>query len=98
MEITKQESFDKFTVAVGVDLSLGEKRIETLTLQLGDTHVKLNKEECQELINVLDGKCHKFAAFRNEQEYQAHSVLLVSAHGKEHREATLYTEDSIAKF
>jgi hypothetical protein len=97
MQITKQEPVEKFTVSAGVNLEY-DKELETLVLQDGDTQVKLNKEECQELLRVLNGKCHKFSAVENENAYQAHSVLLCSAHEKTQINTVIYSEKSIAKF
>lgn len=97
MEITNEKPVEKFTVAIGLDFGLGDRRIEAIVLQLAGTKVRLNKEECQELLNVMDGKCHRIAAYRNKEEYQAHSAILCSTHGKKGGELTIFTEDSIAK-
>lgn len=98
MEITKQKPLERFTISAGFDLGLGERRLETLALQIGDDQVKLNKEECQELMNVLNGKCHKILGFESKEAYQAHSAILWSSHDKDQGEMVIYTEDSIAKF
>ena len=98
MEIIEQAFIEKFTVAAGVNMNFGEKVLETLTLRLGNTEVKLNKEECNELLNVVNGKCHRIVAFDNKEDYSPHSALCVSTHGKERGELPIYTTESIAKF
>lgn len=98
MEITKQEPVNKFTVKAGFELGI-DKKLETLAFQLGDTEVKLNAEQCEELLRVLDGKCHKFACYESEDSYNPHSILLISVHENEqHIECNIYNEKSVAKF
>ena len=87
-----------FTVAAGFNLFLGEKKLETLSFRIGDTEVKLTKDDCKELMNVLSGKCHKICAFESEDSYQAHSVLLFSNHDEKQTELTVHTEKSLAVF
>jgi hypothetical protein len=97
MQITKQKPTEKFTVSAGFDLYFSPK-LETLAIQLGDTEVKLNKDQCQELMNVLNGKCKKLLAFESKEDYQAHSAIFFSCHDKKAGEIVMYTQDSIAKF
>jgi hypothetical protein len=96
MEITTQPSVKEFTVIAGFQNGF-ENNLETLIFQLDDKQVKLNKEQCDELRRVLNGKCHKFFAFRNKEEYQHHSAMYVSSHGQPCGESVSYTETSFAK-
>ena len=68
------------------DLNAMHEAEETLTL-----------EQCDELKRVLNGKCHKFFAYRNKEEYQHHSAMYVSSHGQPCGESVSYTETSFAQ-
>jgi hypothetical protein len=97
MEITKQEPVEKFTVKAGFELGVGRK-METLAFQLGDTQVKLNAEQCEKLLRVLDGKCHKIYCYESGAAYSPHSMLLFSVHEEKPNEWNIYSEKSVAKF
>jgi hypothetical protein len=98
MEITKQKSIEKFIASAGVNFQFGEEIIETLAIQFEDIQVKLNKEQCRELLNVLKGKCSKVVAFENKDQYSPHSAIFFSPMNDEKSELILYTENSLAKF
>ena len=97
MEISKIDSVEKFTVKAGFELG-SKKKMETLALQFLDTQVKLNAEQCEELLRVLDGKCHKVYCSESETSYSAHSALLLSAHDEKPSEWNIYSDKSVAKF
>ena len=97
MEITKQEPVKKFTITAGFELGF-KKKLETLALQFGDTQVKLNAEQCEELLRVLDGKCHKVYCYESESAYSAHSALLFSVHEEKPSVWNIYSDKSVAKF
>lgn len=97
MEITKQEPVEKFTVKAGFELGINNK-METLAFQLGDTQVKLNAEQCEELLRVLDGNCHKIYCYESDAAYSAHSMLLFSAYNEKPSEWNIYSEKSVAVF
>lgn len=83
MEITKREPVEKFTVKAGFELGI-DKKLEMLAFQLGDTEIKLNAEQCEELFRVLEGKkCYKVACYEAEGSYNPHSILHISAHENE---------------
>jgi hypothetical protein len=97
MEIKEHENNEKFAVVAGFNLGLDEK-LCSVSLLFKDKEVKLNQEECDELLHVLKGKGHKILAFRNKDEYSAHSAIFTSSMNKiTSTEAVVYTEDSIAK-
>jgi hypothetical protein len=99
MIITEEKSnAETFTVAAGVHLEFGENRLKTLSMQVGTTSVKLNEEECDELMNVLNGKSYKVLGFENKDAYQAHSAILCSSGGKQPAEGIVYTEQTLAVF
>jgi hypothetical protein len=97
MKIKDQTDADKFAVVAGFNLGWSSK-LCTLSLCFEGKEVKLNQEECDELQRVLSGKCHKILAFRNKDEYSAHSAIFTSSTDNNSGELTIYTEDSIAKF
>ena len=97
MQIKDYAGADKFVVVAGYDLGWNQK-LCTLLLHFEGKEVKLNQEECDELQKVLAGKAHKVLAFRNKDEYSAHSAIFASATEKGAGEIVIYTEDSIAQF
>jgi hypothetical protein len=97
MLISNQVAVEKFTVAAGFNL-YPEKFLETLTIQSGDTQVKLSREECEELIAVLDGKRHRIYAYEDSEGYEPHSVILCSVLGETRKTITLYTSEPISRF
>jgi hypothetical protein len=98
MEIKERTNNEKFAVVAGFELGWDEK-LSTLSLLFKDKEVKLNQEECEELLHVLKGKGHRILAFRNKDEYTAHSAIFTSSMDKNAAaEGIVYTQDSIAKF
>lgn len=87
---------EKFAVVAGFNLGLDEK-LCSVSLLFKDKEVKLNQEECDELLHVLKGKGYKILAFRNKNEYTAHSAIFASSMKKNTSTVSVvYTEDSIA--
>jgi hypothetical protein len=98
MEIKDQNNIDGFAVVAGVELEF-EPAIMTLSFRAGEKLVKLNKEECEELLKVLNGKCHKIYAFENVDAYGPHSAIFSSCgDGEEPTEGVIYHDKTIARF
>ena len=71
--------------------------VYTLSLQLGEDTVILNKEEVEELKKVLAGDCTKFFAYANKEAEEPHSAVYVTSEG-ENEEVLINTEVSFATF
>ena len=98
MRIEKQESKGtKFAVNAGVSFESGAPEVHTLSLQLGEDTVILNKEEVEELKKVLAGDCTKFFAYANKEAEEPHSAVYVTSEG-ENEEVLINTEVSFATF
>ena len=99
MIVTEEKTnAETFTVAAGLDLEFGENRLRTLSMHIGTTSVKLNEEECKELMKVLNGKGYKVLGFESKEAYQAHSAILCSSGDKQPAEGIVYTEQTLAVF
>ena len=99
MRIEKQKSKGtKFAVNAGVSFKSRVPEVHTLSFQLGEDIVFLNKEEVEELKKVLSGDCAKFFAYSNEKAEYAHSAVYVTSNEGNNEEVSIYTEVSFATF
>ena len=98
MKVTTKPASEKFAVSAGYSLGV-DLKLETLSLQLGETEVKLDSAECEELLKILSGKeCIKIVAYANKDEYSPHSMIACSSMDEKHGEVIIYSEDSLARF
>ena len=99
MRIEKQKSKGtKFAVNAGVSFKSRVPEVHTLSLQLGEDAIVLNKEEVEELKKVLSGDCSKFFAYSNEKAEEPHSAVYVTSNEGNNEEVSIYTEVSFATF
>lgn len=99
MKITQQQFHEKFNVIAGLKLNCFDgDELETLVLCFEDKEVKLNKDECKELMSVLKGKKSSVSAFEDEKAYAPHSEIRYSVFGNKPVNVVVYTEKYISAF
>ena len=99
MRIEKQKSKGtKFAVTAGVSFETRVPEVHTLSFQLGEDTVVLNKEEVEKLKKVLSGDCSKYFAHSNKEAEEPHSAVYVTSNEGNNEEVSIYTEVSFATF
>jgi hypothetical protein len=74
-----KENSNEYPLPFGVSAEyknrLGDMSLERITLMIQGTLVELNKEECQELVNVINGRKCNTICFREEHDYMPHEIV-----------------------
>ena len=99
MRIEKQKSKGtKFAVNAGVSFKTRVPKVHTLSFQVGEDTVVLNKEEVEKLKKVLSGDCSKYFAYSNKEAEEPHSAVYATSNEGNNEAMSIYTDISFATF